>query len=169
MTPKQRSRRHQRYLVLAVVLGGVVLLGITIAQRIDLSRSTTLTAPEGRELIVSEITVGTLVNASDANKKDPRIRQASTYTTTSPLALRITTDPSVTKAFTVSARLLTPAGSIIELAPSQATFQPGTSTFCCWQVATPGRYTLQIFRPEKVITSLPLIIEAASTQVKPLL
>lgn len=165
----QTYTRQQRYLILVIVVGLLLLLGITVATQIDLSQPLHVQTPEGRELIVSEITLGTLIDPTQLNQKNPKLRQQAAYTTADPLALRITTDPGVTAAFSVGARLLTPEGTVVELVPSSVSFQPGTSSFCCWTVAQPGRYTLQLFRPEKVITSLPLIIEPASARSRPLL
>lgn len=163
-----RATKRQRYLLLTIIVGAVVLLGIFIAVRIDRSRAINIAAPAGRELIISAITLGTPLDAAEAARPEPRLRQRASYTTTTPIALRITADPAVTYDFTVSTRLVTTTGTIIELDPSQATFRPGTSTFCCWHIDEPGKYTLQIFRPEKVITSLPLLIEAGIEQ-RPLL
>lgn len=165
----QTFKRRQRYQIFFIVVGALLLLGIAIANQIDLSQPLQLQAPEGRELVVSEITLGTLIDPTQAKDKNPKLRQQDSYTTADPLALRITTDPSVDTSFSIGARLLTQAGTIIELEPSSVTFQPGTSSFCCWTVPQAGRYTLQIFRPEKIITTLPLFIEQATARPKPVL
>lgn len=165
----QTYNRQQRYLIFVIVIGSLLLLGIGIANQIDLSQPLHVQTPEGRELIVSEITLGTLIDPAQAQDKNPKLRQQDSYTTADPLALRITTDPGVDASFSVGARLLTPEGTVVELVPSSVTFAPGTSSFCCWTVSRAGRYTLQIFRPEKVITSLPLFIEQATARPRPLL
>lgn len=169
MAPVPRYRSRQGYLIFVIVAGALVLLGIFIASRLDISQPLHVQTPEGRDLIVSEITLGTLLDPTQANQKNPRLRQQDSYTTADPLALRITTTPEVTASFSVGARLLTPEGTVVELVPSSVTFSPGTSSFCCWTVPQSGHYTLQLFRPEKVITSLPLLIEQASARPRPLL
>lgn len=167
--PAPTSRSRQGYLIFFIVAGALLILGIIIASRIDVSQPLHVQTPEGRDLIVSEITLGTLLDATQANQKNPKLRQQDSYTTADPLALRITTNVEVTAPFSVGARLLTPEGTVVELVPSSVTFAPGTSSFCCWIVPQPGHYTLQLFRPEKIITSLPLLIEKASARPRPLL
>lgn len=160
--------RRQRYVLLAISVGILLWLGFGIASRINLATPVPLKAPASRELVIAELTLGTPLDPAERVKKNPKLRQAPAYTTADPLALRVTTEKSVTRPFTVSVRLLTPAGNVVELTPSQVTLAPGTSAFCCWQVEQAGTYTLQIFRPEKVITSLPLLIEQAITRPTPL-
>lgn len=165
----QLGSRKQRYWLAFVVVGALLLGGVYFASKIDISQPLHVQTPEGRQLIITEITLGTPIDAAEVTARNPKLRQLAVYSTADPLALRITTDAAVTEPFTVSARLLTPAGAVVELTPTQATFEPGTSSFCCWLVSQPGKYTLQIFRPEKVITSLPLVIKQAPVQPKPLL
>lgn len=153
------AARKRRVLIASLAVAATILLGITVASQFDLSTPLKVTAPEGHELIITEITLGTPLNAGEATKPAPKLRQAAAYTPSEPLALRITTDPQVAETTSVSVRLVNQNGEITELDPSQVTLSPGTSTYCCWLVNRPGDYIMQIFRPERIITTLPLTIK----------
>ncbi len=169
MAAPNSTRTAKRTLAIAVIVALIVLTGIFIATQIDLTTPLTFEEEGGRPLIIEQLTLGALLSPEEATKPNPKLRQAASYAAGESLALRVTTDPSVTQPFTISVRLLAENGQIIELSPSQATFQPGTSTFCCWQAQESGTFSFQIFRPEKIITSLPIVITPANTIPKPLL
>lgn len=149
-----------------IVIGLLILtagIGVLIAQWIDSRNQPTATSSKPKQNLVSEIILATLVDPTKANTPNPQLRQFSSYTTADPIALRITTQPSITVPLQFNARLLTTNGSVVNLAPSTFVAQPGQSIFCCWQIDQPGDYTLQIFRPEGSITSIPFTIRAASS------
>ncbi|MBI3251613.1 MAG: hypothetical protein HYZ62_01745 [Candidatus Andersenbacteria bacterium] len=116
--------------------------------------------------IISEIQLGALASPEEASKQNPRFIQKEAYTTDDALVMRITSAPQAPDSFEVGVRLLTPTGSILQLMPSSATFEAGTSSFCCWNITQAGDYTLQIFRPEKTVSTLPLLIRQAQRQQK---
>ena len=167
MEPWQRYSRRNRYLILAAVVGLIILVGVIVAHYVELAQPLTFTDREGREILIREITLGTLLTEAELTKDNPKLRQPSSYVTTDPLALRITTDPIVQQPVTLSVRLLTPAGEVVELTPSQVSFQPGTSSYCCWQIGQPGKYSFQIFRPEKVITTIPIQVRGSTRTPTP--
>ena len=124
-------------------------------------------APSGTGTsVISEIQLGALISPEEASKQNPRFIQKEAYSTDDALVMRITSTPQAPDRFEVGVRLLTPTGSVVQLTPSSATFIAGTSSFCCWNIAQAGEYTLQIFRPEKTVSTLPLIIRAAQRQQK---
>lgn len=158
-----RSRIFLALFALAAI-GGILLAQWISTQRLkNVSTSTT----NVRQTIISEIILAALTDPSRRAEKAPPLRQSNTYTTDNLLALRITTEPSITSPIQLGARLLTEKGLIVELDPPSFTLPPGVSTFCCWQVAQAGVYTLQLFRPEGIITSIPLTIIKTNTQQQP--
>ncbi len=150
---------QRRSAIWIVIILAVVILGIIVAMRIQLIRQNTNVASTMAGTIISEIQFGALLSPVEADKLNPRIQQKQFYTTSDRLVMRLTTTPEVTEPFEVAVRLLTPSGSIVELNPPSATFTPGTSSFCCWQITKEGTYTLQIFRPEKTVSTIPLVIQ----------
>lgn len=154
-----RVTRRQRYLLLAAVILAVIGIGVIVASRIELTTPIRTTTSDGRELIITEITLGTpITRQGQPIAREPRLQQADHYKTTDVLALRLTTSPEVDFDYTVSVRLLTERGEVVELDPSHVPFAPGTSTYCCWAAPPAGEYTFQIFRPERIVTSIPLEI-----------
>lgn len=113
--------------------------------------------------IITEITLGTPLNAEEAKKSAPKLRQQSAYDINQPLALRVQLNPQIQSSIQVGVRLITEQGKIIELDPPTITLAPGASTFCCWQINQPNIYSMQIFRPEKTITSIPVTIRQSFT------
>ncbi|MEK7557558.1 MAG: hypothetical protein AAB538_06255 [Patescibacteria group bacterium] len=157
------SHKQQRYLLLAVVVGLVILAGVWTAllwgQRAPQVR-------EGDSAIITEITLAGLRTPEQEQSENPVLRQQPSYIAGEPLALRITTAEDVHEPIQIGVRLLDKGGGIHDISPSSVEFQPGTSTFCCWRIEKPGTYTLQIFRPEKTVTSLPLRIQPGFSQQK---
>lgn len=150
--------KSQRYLVLAIVAGIVVLAGIWAAFFVNLHTPQVREDANSREVIITEITLAGLRTPSEESQTNPALKQQRNYQAGEPLALRVTTAENITNPIQVSVRLLDKGGGIQELSPSSLEFQPGTSTFCCWHIPKDGDYTLQIFRPEKTVTSIPLKI-----------
>ena len=146
-------------LVLAL-LAGVILLGILVAQWIDRRRFDV--APEQtvtQQTIIAQIVLAALADSTQREAVNPPLRQAPNYSTADELALRVTTQTHVQEPIQLNARLLTLERRVVELDPPSMTLQPGTSTFCCWSIDEPGSYTLQLFRPEGIITSIPVTIK----------
>lgn len=172
MKPKEvfQNPRNFRYTVLFVIIGLIVVSGILVAQFVSLNKFDA--APNHsnniKELIITEMVLAGLATSDQATVKNPNLRQSPSYATGQPLALRVTTAPNVTRDIELSARLLTETGEIKDLDPSSIKLAAGTSTFCCWTIDTPGTYRLQIFRPEKTITSIPVVITAGSFIDNPL-
>jgi hypothetical protein len=161
----QKSPR-QKFGTLILMLFGVALLGVIVAFQVgsrDFGGATTPTR-EGQPILIDHIAIGALVYEEEANHRNPTMREKMSYTTADQIVLRVTTSPEVIRPVELNARLLTPEGRVVELNPSSVSFEPGTSSFCCWRVDTPDEYTLQIFRPERTITTYPLpVIRAAET------
>lgn len=156
----RRSSFILAFLALAVVAG---ILGAQWYDRVRLQR-TVEPALEGKQTIIAEIVLAALADPATRDQENPPLQQHPTYTTQDLLALRITTQAGVTSPVQMGARLLTEAGTVVELDPPSMTLPPGQSTFCCWQVEAAGTYTLQLFRPEGIITTIPLTIRPALTQ-----
>jgi hypothetical protein len=157
---KQRRSTLWLVAILAILVGGVII-GMRV--RLDKQNSTATVQTAGA--IISEIQFGALFSAQDATKPNPRIEQKQFYATQDRLVMKVTTVPTVTDSFEVGVRLLTPSGSVVEMDPPSATFTPGTSSFCCWQINKEGTYTLQIFRPEKTVSTIPVTIRKGIEQV----
>lgn len=119
--------------------------------------------------IITEITIGTPLTAEEARRPDPKLRQELAYNVNQPIALRVKLNPQITEPVQVGVRLITEQGKIIELDPSKITLAPGATTYCCWQIIQPDSYLMQIFRPEKTITSIPLLIRQGFSAPVPLL
>lgn len=165
-----QSPKDFRYKLLFVIIGLIIVSGILVAQFVSMNKfdSAPVHNTEVKELIITEMILAGLATPDQATVKNPNIRQSPSYATGQPLALRITTASNVTRSIEISARLLTESGEIKNIDPSSVSFEPGTSTFCCWQINEPGAYRLQIFRPEKTITTIPVIITPGSFVDNPL-
>lgn len=137
--------------VTAIIAGMISLIG---------ARST---PPVSQPVVIKSILLGGLRSVSDATKPNPRIVQKDSYDAGEPLAIRIVTSQQLTQAVTFSVRLLTENGTVQALQPPQLTIQPGTTSFCCWQISQPGNYRLQIFKPDNTITTIPITITKSST------
>lgn len=156
----------RRALWLPVAALAVIGLGVFYAWRIEL-----LPAPPNnvQDTIITEIKVGTPISPSEVRQPNPRLRLQSTYSTEDPIAARFTTSTELTAPTQVSIRLLDSSRGVVDLMPSQITLQPGSTTYCCWTIPTSGKYLLQFFRPENVITSIPLEIYSSASGRNPLL
>lgn len=108
--------------------------------------------------LFSDLRLGTPVRASFATQKNPPIKQKMDYTVKEPIMLQGTVIPSVTNPITVSVRLVDSASKITELQPASITLGPGTTSYCCWTISTPGTYTVQVLRPDSITTALPITI-----------
>lgn len=115
--------------------------------------------PTGKQKpLFSDLRIGTPVRPEFASQKNPPIKQKSEYTVNEPIMLQGTTTQSATSPVEVTVRLVDSKSAVKSLSPSSITLPVGTNSFCCWSVATPGQYTMQVFRPDSVITRIPLRI-----------
>ncbi|MBI3255737.1 MAG: hypothetical protein HYZ63_02090 [Candidatus Andersenbacteria bacterium] len=154
-----QASRGQRSALIVLLILAVAIAGAWYASRTRL-------APQGVEItsvpvgaLIEHIAVGALARPEEAQKPNPKFEQKQAYTTNDRLVMRITTTAAMKESFEIGVRLLTPAGKVVQMDPSSAAFTPGTSSFCCWTIAKEGTYTLQIFRPEKTISTIPLLIQ----------
>ncbi|HSX24743.1 MAG TPA: hypothetical protein VLG69_02150 [Candidatus Andersenbacteria bacterium] len=114
--------------------------------------------------VFSDLRIGTVVRESFATQKNPPIKQKSDYSTKDLIMLQGTTSDSVTAPVTVTVRLKDAAQTIIPLTPDSVTLDPGKNEYCCWTIPTVGDYTMQVLRPDGIITNLPLKITPATGQ-----
>ncbi len=161
------TSKTRRSLILVIAVGFVMLAGAWTALWLEGRGPQVQDDSENPSTIITQITLAGLRTAQEEGKENPALKQQNNYHTGEPLALRITTAESVQEAIQISVRLLDKGGGIQELSPSSVSFKPGTSTFCCWRINEPGSYTLQIFRPEKTVTAIPIKIQGAVITPKP--
>lgn len=136
-------------LILLLALAG----GIIAARRINLSG----TPPPTALPRIAEITLDRVhPEITDGDRNPAFSSTRSGLTTADRLALRVITDN--TTSFTMKLRLLTTTGDIKDLEPSTVSFTPGQTGYCCWRISEPGTYTVQIFKPDGSLTTLPLTI-----------
>jgi hypothetical protein len=164
MAGKPPKLWSEKRALLVIVLGIAAIAGVIYATQVKLADKNSTAATQVNQLQIAEMVLGTPSSPTQLKSKDPILKQAANYTTTDPLALRVTTTNLVTKPFQMNVRLLLPDGSIMPLDPPTATFQPGTSTYCCWLIKKPGNYTMQIFRPEHIVSTIALDIQASLQQ-----
>ena len=118
--------------------------------------------------LFTDLRLGTPVRASFAPQKNPPIKQKADYTVGEPIMLQGTTISSLTSPINVSVRLVDATSKITNLKPSTVSFSPGTSSYCCWTIDTPGKYIVQVLRPDSITTALPITITRdLSTLAKP--
>lgn len=108
--------------------------------------------------LFSDLRLGTPVRAEFANQKNPPIKQKSEYTVNELIMLRGTTTEAATDSVSLDVRLVDDKSRIVPLTPSSVSLAPGTNSYCCWTIETPGKYTMQIFRPDSIISTLPITI-----------
>lgn len=150
---------------LVKIIGAVVVLfiaGILFALFLP-SRGTVLDTPaqqtgSKQNPLFSDLRIGTPVRPSFATQKNPPIKQKTEYTASEPIMLQGTTTAAATGPVEVTVRLVDEKSAIVSLSPSKATFGLGTNSYCCWNIQTPGQYTMQVFRPDSIVTRIPLKI-----------
>jgi len=138
------------------LIGGVLLAQVLFNRSLSNDGSTT---GDTSKTTIADIRLAALADPTRINESNPPLRQFSSYTTNDYIALKITTTADAPARQEITARLLTSDGGVKALNPPSFVFPSGTSTFCCWQVDTPGTYTLQLFRPEGGVTTFPLTIK----------
>lgn len=146
---------------LALVAAILFISGIVFAFFIP-TKQTTPVAEQGQtsdqQPLFSDLRLGTPVRPEFATQPNPPIRQQSEYSVQDLIMLQGTTTPAATGPVEITARLVDEKSTIIPLSPNTVTLQKGTSSFCCWTISTPGQYTIQLFRPDSVVTRLPIRI-----------
>ncbi len=159
--PVGNQRKSWRLQILLTVLGGAAVLGIWAASAGWISfyrQKGSTTNTSGREIIIDEIVVGAV--AKDAvGQPNPALQVKADYFMDEPLGIRITPKEDFGDPIEIHARLLKASGQVVELDPPSVTLQLGQYTFCCWRLNEAGKFSLQLFRPEGVITTIPLAIK----------
>lgn len=143
--------------VIVLFLGGIWFATLTPGTpQAEPSKPFDTTA--GNQPLFTDLRLGTPVRATFATQKNPPIKQKTDYTVNELIMLQATTNTSVTSPVSVSVRLVDSASKITSLTPSSVTLDPGTSSYCCWNITTPGKYIIQVLRPDSITTSLPITI-----------
>ncbi|HLC48915.1 MAG TPA: hypothetical protein VJI96_00830 [Candidatus Andersenbacteria bacterium] len=108
--------------------------------------------------LFSDLRLGTPVRPDFATQVNPPIKQKTEYTVSEQIMLQGTTTSSAKEKVEVTVRLVDAKSTISNLSPSKITFSPGTNSYCCWTIKSPGEYVLQVFRPDSIVTRLPIKI-----------
>lgn len=123
--------------------------------------------PAFREILVG--TPASVLAAGEPWQPTDRLTQKQTYTTADPLAVRVVSSEPLERHIQLTVRLLKQDGSVEALRPETITVTGGTGGFCCWQVETPGKYSLQIFQGDSAPFVLPLtVVKARHSNKSPL-
>lgn len=151
----------KRTIIILATITVIFILGVWFAFQLPQEKTmvadTTYTGP-----VFSDIRIGTPVRASFATQKNPPIKQKTDYGINEPILLQTTTMDAVTAPVSVTVRLLDSLQNIVPLTPDVVTLDPGKNEFCCWTIPTPGQYTLQVLRPDNLITNLPIKMTLAN-------
>jgi hypothetical protein len=156
---------NKKYIIITIAVILIFLLGVWYAFQRPLTtptaQDTSYTGP-----VFSDLRIGTVVRESFATQKNPPIKQKSDYTTKDLILLQGTTFDAVKNPVSVTVRLRDAIQNIIPLTPDTVTLAPGKNEYCCWDIsAIPvGQYTMQILRPDGIITNLPIKITPATGQ-----
>ncbi len=152
-------QQNKRLFQIAGIIFALFVAGIIFAFFIPSDTSSPDTQPVGNQPSqFLDLRLGTPVRAEFASQKNPPIKQKSEYTVKEPIMLQGTTTSSATQPVEVTVRLVNELNTVVPLSPGSVTIQPGTNSFCCWNIESPGEYVIQIFRPDGVITRLPIRI-----------
>ncbi len=151
---------HQKILAIGGIVLFLLLSGAWFASQLpDRTYETTQTSSGTTQTpLFSDLRLGTLVRDSFATQKNPPIKQKTEYTIKEKIMLRGTTTPAATGPVTLTVRLVNTKSTIVPISPTTITLDPGTNSYCCWTIPTVGEYTMQVFRPDSVITNIPLKI-----------
>jgi len=137
-----------KWLFLLIGLGIALLVGVLWFSK---------NGEEGFSLAIEDVLLGTPREGED-NKPDPKLTTKDAYTTDEPVAMRIITSLKADESLIVQARLQTQTGEVRSLTPSNITLGPDRNTFCCWNFSEAGDFTIQLFRPDQTVVSLPIKI-----------
>lgn len=146
-----------------------IILGMLLGWMVDVTP--TQQAPQ-TDFKISEVLLGIPATPPTADRPwrgTDRLAQKREYTITDLLALRVVSSEPPERQMMLSIRLLNEAGYIQSLSPGSIQIMGGTDGYCCWQVATPGTYSLQIFRSDQAPLVLPLtIIKSQQSKKSPI-
>lgn len=153
--------------------GAALILAVGVGAGLGWLVQLTPTTPEGpAPLAIRDVVLGTPVQAPTSArpwKATDRLTQKQSYMTTDPLALRVVSAEPEEQTFSLTVRLLSDDGSAVMLSPTTLSLTGGTSGYCCWYVATPGSYKLQIFRPREAPLAVPFrVVKQLSAPKSPL-
>ncbi len=154
---------NTKLIIIATAVTIIFIAGIWFAFQLP-QNAPTVTNEGYTGPVFSDLRVGTVVRESFATQKNPPIKQKSDYSTKDLIMLQGTTSDGVTTPVTVNVRLRDTAQSIIPLNPDSVTLNPGKNEYCCWTIPTVGDYTMQILRPDGIVTNLPIKITPATGQ-----
>lgn len=152
---------NQKIVIIAVAVLILFIGGIWFATLLPNNQDSPSTATinsYSKTPLFTDLRLGTPVRASFATQKNPPIKQKADYTINELIMLQTTTSQAATSAVTVSVRLIDSASKIIPFNPSTITLNPGTNSYCCWTIPTPGKYIVQVLRPDSITTALPITI-----------
>ncbi len=161
ISPKDFLQENPKIVAVAIIALVILLGGIWFASQLPNRAYETKAPSSGTQVqtpVFTDLRIGTLVRDSFATQKNPPIKQKPEYTVKEKLMLRGKTTSAVTAPLSVTVRLVDEQSRIIPLSPSTVTLDPGTSAYCCWTIPTPGKYTVQILRPDSITTNIPLKI-----------
>lgn len=156
---------HNKKLSLFVIILGVVAIGgVLVATRIELGGKSSTNESGASKLIISEIILGTPSSSEELKKINPKLTQKTTFKTNEPIAMRISARQSSGDPISINVHLVEENGSIIPLNPATAMFTPPVSSFCCWKITMEGTYSLQIFGPQGLISTIPITVEKSQEE-----
>ncbi len=136
----------------------LIMVGIVIGWQLQLSpQRPAPTPPAKHEVSLSSIIFGMATDGAAASAKSTAFQTKPTYRVNEPLGLSIVAAEGVETPVEYVARLLTDKGVMKPLLPSTITLASTKTTFCCWRIAQPGTYTLQLLGPVGVV-AFPLVI-----------
>lgn len=138
--------------IATIIIGGVLGGFVTL-------RSTETAGPA--DPIIREVLLGVPAEKPTVEKPwqgSDRLTQKRTYATNDTLAVRLVSDEPIERILQFSVRLLREDGSVKTLSPSTFTVPGGVGGYCCWQVDTPGTYSMQIFRERQTPFVIPLTV-----------
>jgi len=163
---------NQKIVIIAIIVIVLFVGGIWFATLLpnqqEAAQEKPLDSARGKQPLFTDLRLGTPVRASFATQKNPPIKQKADYTVGEPIMLQGTTISTLTSPVSVSVRLVDATSKITNLKPSTVSFSPGTSSYCCWTIDTPGKYIVQVLRPDSITTALPITITRdLSTLAKP--
>lgn len=110
-----------------------------------------------KQIVISEMNLAG-VRESAAGQKTQALQYKREFTVGEKIALRVVSSNPSKNPFTLSIRLLDSLGRVHNLSPATISIKKADDRFCCWTVGEKGSYTLQVFRPDNTIVSLPLTV-----------
>lgn len=136
-----------------------IMAGILAAIAIQI-RSSPMPAPsETMGITVRELVIGTPLDGSTSSPVGVgKLATRADYGPTDPIGLRISTQAPAETVLQLTVRLVRPDGTFAQIIPATVQLTQGDSGYCCWTIGESGRYSLQVFRPDGKLSSIPLRI-----------